>query len=92
MHVDKLVTMANRIGQFFSAMPDREEALDGIAQHIRRFWEPRMRHALLDGLDAANGADIGLEPIVLQAINQYRPLLESSRIEPEHEPVGGDAG
>ena len=43
MDIHNLVSMANQIGQFFSAYPDREEALEGIANHIRKFWEPRMR-------------------------------------------------
>ena len=38
MHTDPLVKMANQIGHFFEAMPDRPEALEGIAQHIRKFW------------------------------------------------------
>ena len=29
MDASNLIRMANRIGQFFEAMPDREEALDG---------------------------------------------------------------
>ena len=41
-----LVHMANRIGEFFQAMPDREEALLGVATHIRKFWDPRMRREL----------------------------------------------
>ena len=39
--------MANRIGEFFQAMPDRQEALLGVATHIRKFWDPRMRRELL---------------------------------------------
>ena len=46
MHTDTLIQMANQIGAFFEAMPDREEALEGIAMHIKRFWEPRMRRWL----------------------------------------------
>ena len=41
MDVDNLIHMANRIGEFFQAMPDRAEAVDGVATHIRKFWEPR---------------------------------------------------
>ena len=37
MDIDNLVHMANRIGHFFAAMPDRAEALDGVATHIRKF-------------------------------------------------------
>jgi formate dehydrogenase subunit delta len=54
MDSQNLIDMANRIGDFFESMPDREEALTGIADHIRRFWEPRMRRALLATLDTSN--------------------------------------
>ena len=39
-----LVRMANRIGEFFEAMPERDEALQGIAEHIRKFWELSLIH------------------------------------------------
>ncbi|MGU7776422.1 formate dehydrogenase subunit delta, partial [Burkholderia sp. MR1-5-21] len=45
MDTGHLIDMANQIGEFFASMPDRDEALAGIADHIRRFWEPRMRRA-----------------------------------------------
>ncbi len=50
MDIRNLIRMANRIGDFFDAMPDRDEAREGIANHIHKFWEPRMRTALLDFL------------------------------------------
>jgi formate dehydrogenase subunit delta len=43
----QLVRMANDIGNFFRAEPNREDAIDGIANHINRFWTPRMREKLL---------------------------------------------
>ena len=43
----QLVRMANDIGNFFRAEPNREDAIDGIANHISRFWTPRMRAKLL---------------------------------------------
>jgi formate dehydrogenase subunit delta len=58
--------MANQIGEFFSAYPDRQEALDGIANHIRKFWEPRMRTSLLDAL--ADGELKELMPLVNEAL------------------------
>ena len=73
MDTDNLIRMANRIGQFFEAMPDRQEALDGIAQHIRKFWEPRMRRELLSCIDAQK-AD-SLHPMVAEAIEAHRPEL-----------------
>lgn len=72
MDADNLVQMANRIGEFFEAMPDREEALDGIAGHIQRYWEPRMRQALLAHM---NEGAAGLMPIVAEAIRSRAALL-----------------
>jgi formate dehydrogenase subunit delta len=73
MHVDSLVRMANQIGTFFEAMPDRSEALEGIAQHLKKFWEPRMRRALLAHIDAQCGADV--MPMVAEAIRLNRDML-----------------
>ena len=73
MHVDSLVRMANQIGTFFEAMPDRPEALEGIAQHLKKFWEPRMRRALLAHIDAQGGADV--MPMVAEAIRLNRDML-----------------
>lgn len=74
MNSDNLVKMANQIGTFFEAMPDREEAVADIAIHIKRFWEPRMRRALLERLDG--GEEAGLDEIVLLAVTRHRTLLQ----------------
>lgn len=71
MDIANLIRMANRIGDFFEAMPDRAEAMDDIAEHIQKFWEPRMRTALLDFLDESpdgQAGDVGLDPMVRDAI------------------------
>ena len=73
MNIDNLVRMANRIGSFFAAMPDRDEALNDIAQHVRRFWEPRMRSALFDYLDQHGGE--GVDAIVKDALQRHRALF-----------------
>jgi formate dehydrogenase subunit delta len=74
MELENLVHMANRIGEFFDAMPDREEAREGIATHIRRYWEPRMRKQLLDHLGEAS--ESGLNALVAEAIRSRREALE----------------
>jgi formate dehydrogenase subunit delta len=74
MKIDNLITMANQIGSFFEAMPDREEAVSDIAGHIKRFWEPRMRRALLGQVDVDGGE--GLMEIVREAVGRYRGILE----------------
>jgi formate dehydrogenase subunit delta len=71
-----LVDMANRIGEFFESMPDRDAGLDGIADHLKRFWEPRMRRELLDALDAGTDAQLDdLLPIVRESLIKYRERL-----------------
>ena len=35
MHIDHLVKMANQIGGFFEAMPDREEGMAGVMRAMR---------------------------------------------------------
>ena len=69
MNVDNLVTMANQIGEFFDAMPDREDALEGISNHLRKFWAPRMRDRLTAHVTVDGGA--GLSPIVLEAMKRH---------------------
>jgi formate dehydrogenase subunit delta len=74
MHVDQLIRMVNQIGSFFEAMPDRNEALRDLAQHLKRFWEPRMRRELLAHLDASGAGE--LNPVSAEAIRVHRALLE----------------
>jgi formate dehydrogenase subunit delta len=65
--------MANQIGAFFQAEPDRALALDGIAAHLKRFWDPRMRTQLLTWLDEHGGE--GLTELVAEAIRTNRDKL-----------------
>ena len=74
MHQESLIRMANQIGTFFEAMPDRAEALEGIAMHLKKFWEPRMRRQLLAHVDGKQGE--GLSPMVSEAIRLHRSKLE----------------
>ncbi|MFM0715998.1 formate dehydrogenase subunit delta [Paraburkholderia strydomiana] len=76
MDTQNLIDMANRIGDFFESMPDHEEALTGVADHIHRFWEPRMRRALLAALDEAPDANgIALSAFVREALVKHREEL-----------------
>ena len=74
MDIHNLVSMANQIGQFFSAYPDQNEAMDGIANHIRKFWEPRMRLHLFEGIDAGKAAE--LSALVAQSLALHRNSLQ----------------
>jgi formate dehydrogenase subunit delta len=84
MNTENLVTMANQIGTFFASYPDQEEASTEIANHLQRFWAPRMRKQLYSHIDEEGGD--GLAPIVLSAIAAHR-----GEKAPPPAP-GGDAG
>jgi formate dehydrogenase subunit delta len=58
-----MIRMANQIAAFFEAYP-RAEAIDGVAKHIKSFWDPRMRKKL-DTYIAEGGEQ--LSPLVLAA-------------------------
>ncbi|HQT25693.1 MAG: formate dehydrogenase [Burkholderiales bacterium 21-58-4] len=73
MDIENLVRMANRIGTFFEAMPDHEEAVRDVALHLAKFWDPRMRSELLRHFEES-GSD-GLRPIVIEAVSRHREML-----------------
>jgi formate dehydrogenase subunit delta len=64
--VDTLVRMANQIADFFRIQPEAE-AVAGSANHIRLFWDPRMRAKMAEHL-AHGGA--GLNPIARRAVEE----------------------
>ncbi|SFU17936.1 formate dehydrogenase subunit delta [Mesorhizobium sp. YR577] len=65
---DKLIRMANQIATFFHSKP-REEGLAGTAEHINKFWEPRMRRHLFEVLDSGGE---GLDELVIAASEKIR--------------------
>lgn len=72
--LDRLVRMANAIGDYFDTIPDPNEAASGVADHIRRFWEPRMRQAIFRYIDESAGSD--LHPLVKSCLLAHRHQLE----------------
>jgi formate dehydrogenase subunit delta len=64
MSHDKLAYMANQIGRFFASQKP-ETAVAGIEDHLLKFWDPRMRKAILAQLAAGS---IELDPPVRQAV------------------------
>jgi len=48
MHVEQLVTMANDIANFFHGASEPGQAPRSVAEHLRRFWDPRMRRQILE--------------------------------------------
>ncbi|MBX5163735.1 formate dehydrogenase [Rhizobium phaseoli] len=72
----KLVYMANQIATFFKSQP-ASEAVEGVATHINKFWEPRMRRQLFEILE---NPENGLDALVLQAAPLIRkPAPEANQ-------------
>lgn len=78
-YIDNLVRMANRIGDFFRYQPEPGDGVAGVATHIEKFWEPRMRRQILDFLsehpDGVTPGGVVMQDIVRQALTQYRDRL-----------------
>jgi formate dehydrogenase subunit delta len=68
LDLDRLLTMANQIGDFFEPYPPARRA-EGIRNHLRTYWDPRMREALLEHID--QGGD-GLRDFVIEGAAQLR--------------------
>ena len=68
MSPEKLVMMANQIGIFFASQ-GANAAVPGIAEHIKKFWEPRMHLAIFAYIDAGGE---GLDPPVREALETLR--------------------
>lgn len=60
---EKIVRMANQIGTFFQSKP-HGEGVAGTAEHINKFWDPRMRRQFFEMIDTG---DAGFLPIVVDA-------------------------
>jgi formate dehydrogenase subunit delta len=82
---EHLVQMANDIGNFFRSEPKREDAVAGIANHIAKFWTPRMREKLAAHMKQ-HGSD-ALDDLPRQAL---RSLAENPAASKRREPHGGD--
>jgi formate dehydrogenase subunit delta len=64
--LEHLVTMANDIANFFRSEPDHAAAVDGVLNHIRRFWDPRMRSKIVAHLTLHGGE--GLSELARAAV------------------------
>jgi len=64
-----MIRMANQIASFFNGSgPDM--AVKDAAEHINKFWDPRMRTALIEHL--AKGGE-GLDTTILKTKGQIKP-------------------
>jgi formate dehydrogenase subunit delta len=66
--IDKLVRMANQIGDFYAAMPERE-ATAGAASHLRLYWTPKMIREIIGFADQGHS---GLNPVAARAVESLK--------------------
>lgn len=55
MNIDPLIKMANDIAAYFDSEKDRDEAARLVANHLKRYWEPRMRRAIIAHFEKGGG-------------------------------------
>jgi formate dehydrogenase subunit delta len=66
--LDRLVRMANQIGDFYASMPERE-ATAGAASHLRLYWTPKMIREIIAFADEGHS---GLNAIAARAIDSLK--------------------
>jgi formate dehydrogenase subunit delta len=66
--IDKLVRMANQIGDFYASMPERE-ATEGAASHLRMYWTPKMIREIIAFADQGHP---GLNAIAARAVQSLK--------------------
>jgi formate dehydrogenase subunit delta len=47
MNVERLISMANDIANYFHAEADHRVAVEGVSGHLKKYWEPRMRKQII---------------------------------------------
>ena len=69
MQNENLIKMANQVGDFFGADPNKTQANIEIANHLNRFWTLDMRQQIAKYVAEENG--VGLHAQVVTAISQH---------------------
>ena len=59
----KMIREANQIATFFHSK-HHDEGVAGIAEHLNKFWEPRMRRQFFELIDAGGE---GFDELVIEA-------------------------
>jgi len=61
-----MIHRANQIALFFAAYP-HDEAVAGVTDHLKKFWERRMREQIVDYVAKGGG---GLHELALEAVKR----------------------
>jgi formate dehydrogenase subunit delta len=69
MDIQRLILMANQIGDFYESYPDQVHAQVDIAEHLNKFWALPMRKQIAQYVGEQGGA--GLHEQVQVAIKNH---------------------
>jgi formate dehydrogenase subunit delta len=87
MNIDHMVKMANEIGAFFAGESKPEQAPRDVANHLKRYWDPRMRREMLAYYKRSGGpelTDLARAAVALLAAETGQQAAQT--------PAGGAAG
>jgi formate dehydrogenase subunit delta len=76
MQTERLVRMANDIARFFASESPPNEAAQQVAGHLAKFWDPRMRHEIIQH---ARGGGAGLCDLARAAVGLLPPPAVDER-------------
>ena len=71
MSIEHLVRMANDIADYFRSEPDQELAIAGVSNHLKKYWDPRMRRQIVAHL---HGNGDGLSELARAAVVRVAEL------------------
>jgi len=74
MKIERLIEMANDIGNYFKAEPNRDDAVEGVYGHMAKFWEKRMKQQIVQYLNEQGGEE--LQPIVKESVQKLKVDIE----------------
>jgi formate dehydrogenase subunit delta len=80
MNINLLIKMTNEIGEFFAGTAAPEAAAAAVANHLRRYWDPRMRAQMLAYYEQRQGA--GLSELGRQAVALLHADPNSASVSP----------
>lgn len=69
MDIQRLISMANQIGDFYESYPDQSHAQQDIAEHLNKFWALSMRKQIAQHVAEQGGA--GLHAQVQNAVKAH---------------------
>jgi formate dehydrogenase subunit delta len=75
METHVMVHKANQIALFFAAYP-HDEAVAGVADHLKKFWEPRMKRQIIAYVESGGA---GLQELVPEAVRRLEAEMQAAR-------------